>query len=187
REYQQKYQQLYEAVVTAYVDSLSTRVPIFGFSVDVCDLGILGGIALVVILLMYLYCLAREIENMHVVRREAKRFGQPREFYDILAMRQIFKTPSSDTLKRRSFVTEAPRIICVFPLLVHSVVTIHDLVTFDIGDQINQAHNVFLVAFELFVVVWLLVLTKRANTRLKALDEVWREWWKEVKDLGKTS
>lgn len=182
-EYRQEYQLLYGAVVKSYVDSLSTRVPLFGFSVDACDLGILGGIAFMVILLMYRYSLTREVENMRVARKQARRLGQPREFYDILAMRQVFMTPSAATLKRRRFVIDTPRIICALPLLVHSVVTAHDLITFDVGDEINRLHNIFLVAFELFVTACLIVLTRMASTRLKWLDEVWGNWWEEVKDL----
>jgi hypothetical protein len=178
RNYHHKYEVLYEAVVESYVDSLSTGVPLFGFSVDAC-----GGIALVVILLMYRYCLMREVENMRLVRKNAERFGQAREFYEILAMRQVFKTPPSDTLKRRRLAVGTPKMICALPLLVHSAVTAHDFVTIDIGAEISPTHNIFLVIFELLVVVCLIALTKKAIRSLRSIDEVWKEWWEEFKGL----
>ena len=49
-----------------YVDSWVIRVPFFGFSFDVNDLGFIGGIGFVIILVCFRLCLSREIDNLRL-------------------------------------------------------------------------------------------------------------------------
>jgi hypothetical protein len=62
--YERRYIALCSAVERTYVEtSFEVRVPFLGFTIDVNDLGLLAGIAFVVILSCYRFFLSREIDN----------------------------------------------------------------------------------------------------------------------------
>jgi hypothetical protein len=179
--YKERYRYFYEAVARSYVDNeLSVKVPLFGFSVDANDLGIVGGIAFIVILIMYRYSITREVGNLRIARNEARRLGQFAEFYNVLAMRQVFTIPPSDTITASPLLVAGPKLICALPLAVHTTVMVHDMRTNGIGAMISEVHNFFLLGFELAAFVALVALTSMAITRHLRIDAVWREWWDEI-------
>jgi hypothetical protein len=183
--YNERYHSFYDAVARSYVENaLSTKVPLFGFSIDANDLGILGGIAFVVILIMYRFCLTREVENIRIAHEEAKRFDQLWEFYTVLSMRQVFTIPPSRTIKRDRLLRWTPKTICTIPLIIHSVVTGHDLYTNNIGKLINGFHNLFLFTSEFITFGFLVTLTIMAVTRLRRIDREWDAWWEDIQAMG---
>jgi hypothetical protein len=185
RNYNERYRSFYDAIARSYVENaLSTKVPLFGFSIDANDLGILGGIAFVIILIMYRFCLTREVENIRIAHEEAQRFGQLREFYTVLSMRQVFTIPPSKTIKRDRLLLWTPKTICTAPLIIHCVVTGHDLYTSNIGQLIDGFHNLFLFASEFISFGFLVTLTLMALTRLKRIDREWDAWWEEIQSMS---
>src|SRR5206468_12598531 len=62
-----RYLEFWAAVARTYVDnSWVIRVPFFGFSFDVNDLGLLGGIGFLTILVCLRFCLSRELNNLRL-------------------------------------------------------------------------------------------------------------------------
>lgn len=181
-EYCHQHNAFYDAMVRAYVENaLSVRVPLFGFSIDVNDLGILGGVALVVILLMYRFCLTRELDNLRIVKRKAKSIqNQSAPFYDVLAMRQVFTIPMSADLTPDKFLTLTPKLIWFFPLIIQTTVTLHDVITFSVGKAIHPGHNWVLIVVECLLLVLIGILTSMALTRIKRVDAEWHLWWCEL-------
>ncbi len=183
--YMEKYRIFYEALTKSYVENgLSVKVPLFGFSIDVNDLGLLGGMAFVVILVMYRFSLSREIENLRIAMDKAGKFGQLCEFYEVLAMRQVFTVPPSRTLKKPSKVlTWTPKLICFLPLMVHVAVSIHDFDTFWVGRAIAETHNLINQGLETFLFVFILIFTIMAAIRLRRIDAIWKDWWDQIQRL----
>jgi hypothetical protein len=184
-DYMEKYNLYYEALIRSYVDNgLSVKVPLFGFSIDVNDLGLLGGIAFVVILVMYRFSLSRELENLKIAMEKAGKFGQLCEFYEVLTMRQVFTIPPTRTLKKPSKVLIwTPKLICFLPLAVHVAVSTHDFSTFWVGRSIAAAHNWINQGLETFLFAFIFVFTVMALNRLKRTDVVWKDWWDQIQKL----
>lgn len=83
-QYERRYNDLWAAVVRTYVDtSLVIRVPFFGFSFDVNDLGFLGGTGFLTILVCLRFCLTREVNNLLLSFDQARHTSgvELREFY----------------------------------------------------------------------------------------------------------
>ncbi|HEV3458255.1 MAG TPA: hypothetical protein VHG32_16975 [Thermoanaerobaculia bacterium] len=178
----ERYKLFYGAVAKTYVENaLFTRAPLLGISVDANDLGILGGAAFIVILIMYSYSLRREEQNLKIARKQAEHFDQICEFYYVLAMRQVFTIPPSDASAPRRLVVWGPKLICALPLTVHLSVTIHDIVTTNIGALISDTHNLILIVVEVVALVFLVELTRSAITTHNRLDEIWKAWWGDVR------
>jgi len=178
-EYNKLRQALYEAMAKSYVENdMSIKAPFFGFTIDANDLGILGGLALATVLLMFIFSITREVENLSIARYKAEEVGQIPEFYDVLAMRQILTVPRS--FKREEptkFLRLTPKVICLLPLAVHSAVSVHDLLTSAIGSAISPLHNIILFITEFMIMQWILILTIMAIKNLVELDNLWKVWW----------
>jgi hypothetical protein len=184
--YYERYKMFYEAVAKAYVEnSLSTKVPLFGFSVDANDIGIIGGAAFVVLLFMYGSSLGREVENLRIARSQAGYFQQHKEFYLVLAMQQVFTIPPSETRERREINLWILRLISTLPLTVLLAVTVHDFITsVSIGNLLSKTHNLILILVELVALSFLLVLTWKAIKRHRDVDKIWEDWWGDLRERG---
>jgi len=181
--YKENYRSFYQAVANGYIDSLSTRVPIFGFSIDPNDIGILGGVAFIAILLMYRFALVREVENLLIAQNASKRLKNPREFYDLISMRQVLTIPPSETLKQSRYLLWLPKMICALPLSIHLSVTIHDFLTSGIGKQLDPRHNQLLLYCDILFLFLLLISTALAFRSLLKIDDVWKQWWKQLQEI----
>lgn len=76
-------------------DNVNTiKVPFFGITFDINDLGIISGFSFIIILLIFQYSLDREMQNIRKVDRYIKNEFEDRkkasEFYYILLMNQLF-------------------------------------------------------------------------------------------------
>jgi hypothetical protein len=179
--YEIRYKEFYSALVRTYVEtSYVIRVPFFGFRVDVNDLGVLGGISFVVILVMLRFCISREFDNLTISFTEAERLGQVGEFYTLLAMRQVFTIPASRSIRRGPFLVWVPKLFCFAPLIVHMSVMVHDWVTAGIGAFLSSAHTQILFVCEALIAVAIFTLTIMVVTRLRRVDKLWDEKWLRI-------
>lgn len=179
--YKKRYEEFYSALMRTYVDSTYIiRVPFFGFRVDANDLGVLGGVAFAVILVMLRLSISREVDNLKMSFREAERLGQLREFYTLLAMRQVFTIPETETINRSTFLVWIPKLFCFAPFLVHIAVTAHDFLTNWIGQNLSSLHTFILFECEVLLTIVLLFLTIMVLTRLRRVDRLWDEYWAKL-------
>jgi hypothetical protein len=192
--YDQSCQAFAEALAKAYVDqSLLVHIPFFGPSIDVNDLGVLGGVALIVILALYRFALSRESENLRLSFAEAERMNRLRDMYYLLAMRQVLTVPQTDFIRRDQFLRVVPKLVCWFPAIIFIAVFLHDLNTSTILNQLgtpsedffSDARKTFLIASELIIAGIILVMSNMAMTRLTRIDEIWDNEWKKVTDRFK--
>ena len=180
--YEQRYKDFCSSVARTYVDSfLVVRVPFFGFSFDVNDLGLLGGIAFLVILGSFRFCISREVDNLRLSFDEAHRLRRLKEFYNLLAMRQVFTVPRTPYINRTVFLRITPKLICWLPLLVHLSVTWNDIRTGWIGKDLQDFRFRLLIGSELVIAFLIIVLASTVTNRMLRLDGLWDQAWEEIK------
>lgn len=177
------YTALYSEMMHAYVDSaFLVKVPFFGVTVDVNDLGLLGGIGITLVLAMCTLCLAREVENLDAAFCEAGGLGKKKELYTLLAMRQVFTIPRASigsteqgslARRRNGLAVLMPRAMYIVPPLVHGAVTLHDAVTAFIGNEVGKVHTQVVLFAEVFLWGIIIVLSYQAARRQAELDALW--------------
>lgn len=80
--------------VRAYVENAYLiRVPFFGVAFDINDLGLIGSLSLIVILIMLRLNLRNFIVSLRIGFKAAGKANLHEDFYDILASRQLFAFP----------------------------------------------------------------------------------------------
>ena len=96
----ERYQAFYQAYLREYVENrFVVKVPLFGVSFDVNNLGYIGGVGLVILLIMYQYSLSRELDNLRKAFKQARLYpGQLGSFYELLAMEQVLTLPPSEDI-----------------------------------------------------------------------------------------
>lgn len=86
-----------DETIKAYVDNVYfIRVPFFGVAFDINDLGSIGGLSLIVILIMLRLNLRNFIVSLRIGFKAARNPDFPEfheQFYDVLAGRQLFAFP----------------------------------------------------------------------------------------------
>src|SRR6266446_1396671 len=169
--HRQKYLAFYSSFAKQHVENAyAIKVPFFGISFDVNDLGLLGGVAFVIILVLFRLCLSREADNLKLSFTEAKKLGQLSEFYHLLAMSQVFTVPRTAYINRGKFLIYVPKVICLFPLFVDSAVIVHDLITLDIGQRLGKLHSAVETVFEILLLLLVVILTWMVITRMFRID-----------------
>ncbi len=176
-----QYRSLYDAFIHSFIENTFTiRVPFFGINFDVNDLGLLGGLALSVILFLLRYSLARELDNLTFSFRLSENENALQPFYHLLAMRQVLTIPprtGNEDVKRLNFI---PKILLFFPLFVQTAVTLYDAYTMPVGFQISRAHSIFNFIFNLLFGMLLLWLTLECLNVWKKIDQVWADTFHKI-------
>ena len=108
---------------------------------------------------------------------EAHGLGQLREFYHLLAMRQVLTVPHINGKTPSKFLLIIPKIICLLPLLVHGTVIIHDFQTAWIGHQMDEHHTRVSLIEESAFLICVLLLTIMVSIRWVRVDAIWAEYW----------
>jgi hypothetical protein len=193
RAYEARYQEYYAALMQTYVDTTYVvKVPVFGFTVDVNDIGMIGGIGFAVLLTVFLYCVRREIDNLHISFGMAGESGNRARFYSLLAMRQVFTVPRhlhkappfAFSVTRRWMTLVTPKAFSFMPVMVHAWVVVHDIRTSTVGQQLDDTHTLIVIGFESFLTVIIATLTWRVFARMSELDKVWQDQWELINDGG---
>src|SRR5258708_17933971 len=183
--YEQRYLAFLSAVARTYVEtSWVIRVAFFGFSFDVNDLGLLGGIGLLTTLICLRFCLTRELNNLRLSLDVAKQASilELREFYTLLAMRQVFTVPQTTYIVRSRFLRITPKLIAWFSVAVYAAVAFNDFTTRSVSLNLSaNIHFWFIFSFEVFVLALLIVLAMGVTQRLIWMDGIWNKCWEEIK------
>jgi hypothetical protein len=87
----QKFSNLQKSVIE---NSYIIKLPFFGVSFDINDLGFLGGLGIVIILSMLRLSLKTYILSLRIGIKAARKHNVESQFYDLLASRQLFAFPT---------------------------------------------------------------------------------------------
>lgn len=127
------------ALLRTHVESrLLIRIPILGVAIHVNDLGLIGGLTLIVLLLLTRTSLSREIKNLNYSFKKAYEATQLEEFYDALAMRQLFTTPHMKGENRNRLLSKAPYAVCLLPVLIYFLLGTYDAYTIFVIPRYNR-------------------------------------------------
>ena len=185
RYYDYRYKEFVGAMTHAYVDSaMLLRVPFFGIVVDVNDLGALGGITFIILLVWYRFALSREEDNLRLSFAEAQRYDNLREFYNLLAMRQVFTVPVTEGGRKRPFLRLVWNLICWLPVLLHSAVMVYDLQKPGVAKALNFDRFGLLIFVEVVFTVILVLLAFMATRSHLRIDRIWADQWAIVSAAG---
>jgi len=177
--YDRRYEALYSGLVGAYVESaFSLRVPVFGFAFDANDLGLFGGMAFVAIMGMMLYCLEREVHNLRL-SFSSLAGAELRQFYTLLAMRQVFTIPPTSGTGAPHVLSAVPKLLWLMPLAIHILVTANDYSGQWIYDALKAPRQT-LLAWEILFTVLLIPLTVLVCWRLAAVDREWQKCYRRL-------
>lgn len=179
--YQKRYESLYSAYARSYVENtFAIRVPFFGFTFDVNDLGLLGGLALLILLTILRFCLSREINNLELSFFEASRIKKLKELYILLAMRQVLTVPQTSRFQAKGFLIAIPKVLCFLPVIVHTSVTVHDALTIDMFR--DSWHAMIVMVSDFVLLVAIAIVTFMVITRLMRIDLIWSNCWNDVQN-----
>lgn len=172
----------FNAALRAYIDNYSIKVPFFGVTFDTNDLGLIGGLGLIIILGFLLFSLERERDNLKWSFEAARPGGKPelKRLYDLLAMRQVLTSPPPRT---RGIVLEfVPKLIVVLPVAVQCAVVVHDLATYRVGRMISDTHMLTVLLAEMALLASMLFVTYSCIGAIRGIDLEWLERWKQANE-----
>jgi hypothetical protein len=174
-EFQKQFQ---EALVKAYVDNtFFVKAPFFGIVFDINDVGLIGGISLICVLVMLRFSLSREIKNLNFVFNEAVVHGQLPDFYYELSMHQVLTIPEMRGEKRNRKLELAPQIVCLFPAIVYMLGILYDYVTIFWMKLFDWRSNILLITFEFLFFIAIASLSRRCRERLRHINGIWDNYW----------
>jgi hypothetical protein len=167
-----------QSLVKSYVDSTYfIKAPFFGIVLDVNDVGFIGGIGLLCILVLLRFSLSREIKNLNFVFDESVAHNCEHESYYELAMLQVFTIPEMRREKRNRLLSIAPRIVCLLPAVVYSFGVGYDYYTIFWLKLFQWRENLFLIIFEAICLIALSWLSIRCWERLSHINGIWDQFW----------
>ena len=187
-----RYEALHGALVRSWVDNaMSIDVPFFGVAFDINDLGLLGGISFVTILVLMRFSLRTEISSLRLAFKAAAQDAQGdkrqlERFYDLLAAQQVFTLPHIGVepigwVARRPWMLRVmPKLTCFLPLAVYSLVAVNDYQSQTIASAINPLHTRILLIYTGVIWVVVGVLSVWCYRRLAEIDRIWDEYWARI-------
>ena len=103
----------------AYDDNVRfIKIPVLGFSIDVNDLGLIGGISIFIILCLLRYSQSREIKNLKISFKEAFYHDKLCHFYHSLAMQQVLTVAPMESVERNKLLSILAKFIYLLPVIV---------------------------------------------------------------------
>jgi hypothetical protein len=185
-----------EQLEAAYVSRVvEPQIPALGLSFDLNDLGIFGGITLLLLLIMLTYSLDRQYENLFLslwkvevlYKREPKKRKpkkqEPKEdreskanlLYHALAMAQVFTQPPTLARWRPSFVTRhVTKFLFFSPAGVHALVLWQNYATINYATSLKPKYPAFGMKIQITLLVLLLCFAIVCCVYSRACDERWR-------------
>ncbi len=177
------------AIIRAYIDhAMTVRVPFFGVAFDVNDLGLMGGLGFVTILVLLRFSLRTETASLRIAFKVAAREagGDPTQlesFYDLLAMQQVLTMPhmrdrrTGWVIRRPRLLRAVPKLICFLPVIVYTMVAVNDYQSQHVANVINPLHTRILLAYTGVLWVVILLLAAWCFVRLLRIDRIWDEYF----------
>ena len=181
-EHMTHHEALYKAVVESYIsNTFVVRVPLLGITFDINDLGLIGGLSLLVLLIWLRFAILREMDNLKIAFEEAKRQQEMNEMYHLLAMRQVLTMPPMEGGSTGWLGRLLPKALMILPAIVMTMIFIHDLMTLDIGRAVSDRHVLLNLLGSVVCLALVIVVTIYSVLASFEIDEIWRRYWKELK------
>ncbi len=153
--------------------STLVKIPFFGFAIDEKDLGVLGGVTFIILLIVFKYSILRENANYQIVFERIKDQEKLKEAYDFLSMKQVFTVPHLE-YKGNRILKNMPRLLILLPLLVYCI-TISDLSSIYEGFAFYPDRQVIYIAINTIFLITIVVFTFQGFISLKKLDQLWEK------------
>jgi hypothetical protein len=147
------------------------HVPFLGINFDVNDLGMLGGFAFVVLLILVNYSLWHHSTNLDLALNLAEKLQDKGEAdllyftYQNLAMRQVLTIPPKPKQNKTEkdgiifWIQNISKSLYALPLAVQMAVVWHDLDTIGIGEALSQRSTRMVTITEIIFLCLILILT----------------------------
>ena len=178
-------QVFYKSLMDSYVSNTFTiKVLFFGITFDVNDLGLIGGVSFIILLLLFRFSLGRELDNLVLSFEEAKKDKELPTFYNLLAMRQVLTVPPTAGRESVALIMVIPKLLSFLPLIVLTVVIAHDFMTYDLGAAINPLHTVLLYISTAALWAFVCIVTISCLIVWLKIDAAWKKYWGEVRTIN---
>lgn len=160
------------------------RVPFFGVSFDVNDLGMLAGITLFLLTLTHLLAISREHENLHLCLFQVQelcdttssqddRSSEANFLYHALAMAQLFSRPKTLARWRVGWGRWLLKALLIVPLVVQSILFIHDIRTIHFGLLFKPIGTWISLSVQALSLLGISLFVTRSIIYSIAIDRLW--------------
>ena len=171
------------------------QIPFFGVSHDVNDLGLLGGVALTILMLLLTFAMARQNENLYLslwrIRRAFEdderagvkpgdRRGRANLIYHTLAMSQQFSQPPTLARWRLGKMALLSPLLLLAPFVIQMFCYIHDLSTVQKGMIINSEATIQSLVVQSASLVLVLMMTLVCLAYSHANNVRWRATFQRI-------
>jgi hypothetical protein len=169
----------------ARIESVNVlHIPIFGTTFDVNDLGIISGLAFVVLLFTLRLGLSRELQNLRSAFSAAHAVHRLKEAYEYLAMGQVMTIPPSPRARprRQTLWSRAPMLLIWAPCAVQLMIFADDFATMHIG-QVTSAGLTNVALLLGFASVFVILILSFMCWHLSGeIDHEWAQTWARIWD-----
>lgn len=152
------------------------EIPFSGNAIDVNDLGVFGGISLIIILLLLRFSLSREIKNLNFSFKQAFFHKKLDNFYHLLAIRQVLTIPEMAGETKNQTLSVCTKWICLLPLIVISFCVYYDFYSISYYGVYEWNFVLTHLTAESICVVFILWLSLRCLERQIHIDEIWEDY-----------
>lgn len=170
------------------------QVPVLGISFDINDLGLLGGVTFIVLLMWVNYSLWHHSNNLELAFDFARGLqtddvGQRVLYhtYQNLAMHQVLTIPprpasikATNPEARKLWMKKGSKLLYALPLLVQAAVVAHDWWTTPIGTEIDQGATWVVLGAGTVFLGMIAALTVTCFIQWKKTFETWKNVAEEI-------
>lgn len=203
-----------EALIRSSAETKYTvRVPFFGAAFDVNDVGILAGVGLLVVLVLLRLSLRSLIINIRVGFKKAFDVNEEKDFYDVLASRQVFTFPPvadkrQEVVRMQGWIEKhwrkrwrglatdewsanrtktlrfIPHLLSLVPTLFYGLQFYNDLNSSHYGFYLHSGRTWLLLILEGIFLGAIFVFGVWCITKWNELDKIW-DYFEELIRTGK--
>jgi hypothetical protein len=156
-----------------YVQAYQVKIPFFGLSFDINDLGMFSGFAFFVVLMILRFSLARELANLRLAFSEATARNQLRDCFKLLSMGQVLTVPRSTGVTSNPFTRNLHRTLYALPVLILGFIIYHDVVTLKSGQLFSTFNTVLSLLLSAGFFMINLILTFQCIITSLDFDATW--------------
>jgi hypothetical protein len=159
-----------------YVQAYQVRIPFFGVTYDINDLGMFGGFAFFVVLMILRFSLARELANLRLAFREAAARGQVDDCFKLLSMGQVLTVPRHTDVTSNVFNRNLHRFLYILPVLILGMIMWHDITSLKSGLVFSTFNTVLTLIFSAGFFIINIILTYQCLDCSYRADKTWTRY-----------